>query len=591
MQEGTKAEQILRFGVFELDLRTGELWKNGMKVRIQEKPFQLLALLLERPGDVVTREELRQKLWSVDTFVDFDHSVNTAVNKLREALGDSANNPRFIQTLARRGYRFIAPLDKTCVKSTADSMPSQDKIRLVVLPLENLSGNPEEEYFVDGMTEELITHLGAFHPERLGVIARSSVMKFKHTEKTISEIGAELDVDYVIEGSIRRAGNRVRTSIQLIQVSDQTHLWAQSYEGHLDNALALQYDLARAISRQIQIKLTPEQKSGSEGQRPLNIHACDAYLKGRFYWNQMSGEGFKKGLQAFEQAIAEDPDYAPAYAGISDCYWKLGQFDMLPPSEAYTKAEANALKALELDDSLAEAHASLGAVRWQKWDHQGAEEEFLRSIELNPSYAIAHAWYSFFLLSMGRSAEAFAEVKAGLTLDPLGALTNVMLGGYYHFNRQYDRAIEQYRKTIDLHPYFVPTYLLLGSALLTCSMIVNAIEVFKKAAEISGYKITLAYLGVAYAMSGHSGKTLDMLTELQIMSKKEYIPPFAFFMLNLSIGKMEDASNWLETAFQQRDSNLLLLKVIPSHDALSSHPKIQSLLQQFGILPSDVPRK
>jgi TolB-like protein/DNA-binding winged helix-turn-helix (wHTH) protein len=446
-QEPQTVTPVIRFGVFELDLAAGELRKSGIKVRLQEQPFQILSLLLERPGQVVTRDEIQQKLWPDGTFVDFEHSLNAAVKRLREALEDSADNPQFVETVPRRGYRFIYPVEGHAARSRrwvwalalaalpalltlllalnvgglrdrlwprADS-PAK-RIMLAVLPCDNLSGDPEQEYFSDGMTDEMIAQLGRLQPARLGVIARTSAMHYKGTDKHVDEIGRELGVEYILECSVRREGDRVRITAQLIQVSDQTHLWAASYERELAGIFAIQSEVSRQIARSLEVELLPAERARPSGAGTINPEAYEAYLKGRYFWNKRTEEGIKKSLDYFQQAVARDPDYALAYSGLADAYL-VGIFvGYLPSQDNHPKGLAAALRAVELDDTLAEAHASLANFEIGNWLVE--EKELKRAIELNPNYAPARIWYAMHLSARGRHEEALAEGKKALELDP-----------------------------------------------------------------------------------------------------------------------------------------------------------------------------
>jgi TolB-like protein/DNA-binding winged helix-turn-helix (wHTH) protein len=433
-----QSHQLVRFGAFELDLRAGELRKQGLKVKLQERPLQILALLLENPGELVTREELRRHLWAADTFVDFDHSVNTAINKLRDALGDSAENPRFIETLPRHGYRFIGAVDSGAeVRNGRESaMPPVRRERrrwlavgavaaivvfgalfalnvgglrgrllssvgashgvplpkiesIAVLPFENLSGDPQQEYFADGMTEELITELGKIGGLR--VISRTSVMRYKGTKKPLPEIGRELNVDAIVEGTVRNSGGRVRITTNLLYAPTDRHLWAATYERDLRDVLSLQDEVARAVAGQIRIKVTPQENARLAATRPINPEAHRLCLLGRFYWNKRNEEGLKKANEQFQRAIEVDPTYAPAYAGLADSYLQLANNGLRPPNETMPKAKAAAQKALEIDPSLAQAHTSLAEVyKDYDWNWAASERDFQRAIQLNPNYATAH---------------------------------------------------------------------------------------------------------------------------------------------------------------------------------------------------------
>src|SRR5438876_7060283 len=403
-------DRAIQFGIFEVDLRSGELRKRGVKVKLQEQPLQILGILLEKPGEVVTREELRQRIWPADTFVDFDHGLNNAIRRLREALGDSAETPRYIETLSRRGYRFISNFGA----ATSGACPPRS---LAVLPLENLSRDPEQEYFAEGLTEALITTLAKIG--ELRVISRTSAMQYKGVHKPLREIAQELDVDAIVEGTVLRVGRRVRITAQLIDAPKETHLWAESYERDLRDVLTLQAEVAHAIARQIQIKLTPQEQAHFADVHPVNPEAYEAHLKGRYHWNRRGGESLPKAVQYFQQAIAKDPTYAAAYSGLADCLSVLGYWGLVPPDEGCGKAKGLADKALEMDHSLAEAHASLAfATMFYDFDFVTAEREFERSIELNPRSGMAHQWFGLSLGYMGRYEEGFTEVKRAVRLDP-----------------------------------------------------------------------------------------------------------------------------------------------------------------------------
>src|SRR5438552_8487247 len=319
MQGAHPSRGAVRFGVFEVDLRAGELRKQGVKIKLQEQPFHLLQMLLEHPGEIVTREELRGRIWPADTFVDFDQGLNNAIKRLRESLSDSPENPRFIETIPRHGYRFIANLGVT---------PGQIK-SLAVLPLENLSRDPEQEYFAEGLTEALITTLAKIG--ELRVVSRTSAMQYKGVHKPLREIARELEVDFVVEGTVLRVGRRVRITAQLIDASRETHLWAESYERDLRDVFALQSEVAQAIAREVHIKLTPQDLAHFAQPHPVDPEAYEAYLKGRYHWNRRSRDGLGKATQHFQQAIAKDPTYAAAYSGLADCLSVLGYRRLVPP--------------------------------------------------------------------------------------------------------------------------------------------------------------------------------------------------------------------------------------------------------------------
>jgi len=545
-------------GLFEIDLSTGELHKSGRKVPLQEQPFRVLALLVERPGELVTREELQAKLWPADTYVGFDEGLNTAIRKLRVAFGDSAENPRFIETIPRRGYRFIAPINEKAARdesgvpvaassrlgsgfvqiqdSTGESKRGvtiaaardtgiwssrrtrvlaaaaavilifagvvyfrirtqppaesarQSRMMLAILPFQNLSGNPNQEYFSDGLTEETITDLGQLSPEGLGVIARTSAMTYKHTDKTVGQIGHELGVDYILEGSVRREGQRVRISAQLIRVKDQTHVWARSYDREVKDLLDVQNDLGRAITEQVQANLNSEQEVELSRKRTLDPEAYDLYLKGRFYWNQRTPDAIRQSIHYFEQAIAKDPNFALAYSGLANAYNISNIIGAYTAEESLPKSRAAATKAIELDPFLAEAHAAMGMEKSHyEFDFPGAELEFLKAIQLNPNSAYAHLFYSnCYLMPMGREREAVTENQKAMELDPLSLPINNFMAVTYMFVGDYEQSYQQFQRTIAMAPNFPLAHDYFGASLMLTGRYEDGIREHEKAQVLVG---------------------------------------------------------------------------------------------------------
>jgi TolB-like protein/Tfp pilus assembly protein PilF len=582
VEEPAQTPRILRFGVFEVDLRSGELRKHGLKIKLQEKPFQVLATLLEHPGNVITREELRRKLWSEDTFVDFEHSINIALNKLRAALSDSAKNPRFVETLARHGYRFIAPVDKRVQAS-----PPSGKAMLAVLPFENLSNDPGQNYFSEGLTEEMITQLGRMHPRRLGVIARSTAMHYKGTEKRADQIGQELGVGYILEGSVRRTIDRVRITAQLIQVSDQTHLWAETYDRKLADVLDIQREVARRIAKSLAVELLPDQQKSLSRTSTRDSAAHEAYLRGHYFWNKRTEEGFQKAIGHFEQAIAKDPGYALAYTGLADCYETLGIYGGLPPGETAHRAKAAANRALEIDDRLAEPHTSLAFANLLfDWDWAAAEREFKQALDLNPNYVTGHHWYGLFLALMGRFDEAFAQMRNALVLDPLSLVLNSHVGWFLYYARRYDEAISQLCKTAEMDQSFPVTNYLLGLAYLQKEKINEAIAEFHKGDQLSNsHPAALSGLGQAHGLAGRKTEGLQYLERLRAVSKTRYVSQYFMACVWIGLGDKAQAFDCLEKAFQERSSWMAHLKVDPVVDGLRSDPRFKSLIERVGLPP------
>jgi TolB-like protein/Tfp pilus assembly protein PilF len=586
--EAAFASRPVRFAVFEMDLRSGELRKQGVKVNLQDQPFQVLALLVQRAGDVVTREELRHKLWPGDTFVDFEDGLNTTIKKIRTALGDSAENPRFIETLPRRGYRFIVPVQRTAGQAPTTESSAAEKVLLAVLPFKNLSADQEQEYFSDGMTEEMIAHLGMLAPRTLGVIAGTSVMRYRNTDKSIAEIGNELGVRYVLEGSVRRAGDRIRISARLIQVSDQTNLWSAGFERSLTDIFAVQTEVASNIADSLAVELLPEQRRPAGN---ASSQAYELYLKGRYFWNKRTEEALNKGADYFNRAIEEDPGYARAHAGLADCYAMLAWNTMLPPHSSLPKAQAAATKALKLDNRLAEAHTSLAFCKlFHEWDWQGAEREFQHAIALNPSYGVARPWYAFQLSALGRHPEAVAEARRALRLDPFSLAIGASAGLVLSLAGHHDEAIEQCLKTLEMDPTgFYQTHFVLGASYEVKGKFDEAVRSLETAVGLSiRNPHMLAALGHALAMSDRTQESLRIADELKQRASQRYVPPYNTAMVYAGLGEKDRAFEWLERAYQDRSIWMIFLKVHPMFNDLQADPRFRSLIERMGF-PSSTP--
>jgi TolB-like protein/Tfp pilus assembly protein PilF len=566
------SEGSIRFGVFELNFTTGELRKQGVKIKLQEQPCQILQILLQSQGEIVTREELQQKIWTCDTYVDFDHGLYNAIKRLREALGDSAESPRFIETVPRRGYRFIGLVEDR----HAGGIKS-----LAVLPLANLSADPEQEYFVDGLTEALITNLAKI--SALRVASRTSAMQYKSiANKSVREIARELGIDGIVEGTVLRSGDRVRISAQLINAVTDTHLWAEEYERDLRDILALQAEVARAVAAEIQAKLTPREQEQLARVRPVNPEAYEAYLKGRSYWNKRTPAGVNKGTEYFHQAVEKDPTYAAAYAGLADCGGVAGFWGFVSPAEGCRRAKAAALKALEIEET-AEAHASLGwAIIHYDFDTFSAEKEFQRAIELNPHYASAHQWYAHLLGYMKRWDEFLQEGTQARKLDPLSGIINVSYTGYFLFNHQWDRAIDHCLKALEFDPNFMPLRWMLANAYEGREMHEEAIRERKWAVEhTDGAPIFLAELAGSYASAGKGDEATRILEQLNEVSKQRYVSAYSLALVHAALKDTDEAFHWLDKAYSERSARLALVKIDPRLDYLRSDSRFQDLLRRM----------
>ncbi len=589
MNRSTESCRILRFGDFQLDLRAGELQKHGLRIRLQEQPFKVLVLLLTRPGGMVTREELHSTLWPGDTFVDFEHGLNNIMNRLREVLGDSSETPRFIETLPRRGYRFVGSvrsLEAEAVSPDASAVaPTPEQIHSVaVLPLENLSGDPSQEYFVDGMTDILITDLAQI--SALRVISRTSVMRYKGVRKSLPEIANELDVDAIVEGSVVRSGNRVRINAQLIHAPTDRHLWARSYERDEKDVLVLQGELLQAIAGEIRIALTPQEQARLANFTKLSPEAHEAYLKGRYYWNMRTGEGFKKAVEYFRLATEKEPRYALAYAGLADAFLLMSGYSVVPRTETIAQARAAAGKALELDSGLAEPHASLGLIAVSyDYDWSGAEREYQRAIQLNPNYASAHQWYGEYLALVGRFDEGIAEMSRAQALDPVSPIINTETGEVLFLARRYDEAIERLSTTLEMFPAYLRAHTWLARTYGQKGMFKEALAHLSKARSLDDTPYTLAFSGYVEALSGETAHAQKALDELVCLCKRQYVDPALIAIVDMALGHKTQAFAWLEKAFLDHSPRLTALRVSPEYDRLRSDPRFQALLHHVGLLP------
>jgi TolB-like protein/Flp pilus assembly protein TadD len=577
----SSSSQRIRFGVFEVDLQAGELYRQGRKLHLYGKPFQVLTLLLEHVGELVTREELQKRLWPEDTFIEFDDGLNHAIKKLRDTLGDSAHGSRFIETLPRRGYRFLGPIERLAGSAT---LARAETPKLAVLPFENLSGDPDQEYFSDGLTEEMITQLARLLGEWVGVIARMSSMLYKGTPKGIAEIGRELGVDHIIEGTVRRDANRVRVSAQLIRVSDQTHLWAENYDRDLTEILALQAEVAQAIAREIQIKLTPEEEAQLGQVQAVNREAYQAYLKGRFQLNMLMDETARKAVEFFQQALKIDPSYAPAHAGIAWAYIMQGGWGgRMLGKEAREKAIPHALKALELDDKLSEAHGALGMIKFFfEWDWAGAEQAFRRAMELNQSSSLTSSYYGLYLCTMGRAEEAVILAQQAEKLDPLAPITYVSLGISLNRAGRYEDSVQQCLKGLEVFPDFYGLHTVLGLIHLDKGKYDAAIAEYEKSQAITGgIAADISILGQALALAGREQAARKLLRQLE-QAEPERTTPVGLAVIYAGLGEKRKAIEWLEKACEERTAELVWLSKGPMYASLRRDPDFQRLLRTMN---------
>jgi TolB-like protein/DNA-binding winged helix-turn-helix (wHTH) protein/Flp pilus assembly protein TadD len=629
--------RIIRFGVFEVDLRSGEVRREGRKVALQEKPFQVLAMLLEHPGEVVTREELQQRLWSGDVFVDFERGVNTAIKKVRLALDDTADNPRFVETLPKRGYRFIAPVAPVTVPAVPPASSTEPprarrssprwvtlpaglgiglallalagrlwpprnvfagRSTLLVLPFQNLSGDVAEEYVSDGLTDEMIAQMGRLKPDRLGVFGRTTSMHYKGTALRADEIGRELGAEYLLSGSVRRSGSHVRVTAALVRAQDQVQLWTDTYDRQLNDLLRLQTEVAISIAGTIPLALSADDRARIALSAPVDPAAHLAYLRGLYYWNKFEPGAAPKAIEQYQRSIELAPGYAAAHAGLASAYTQLTVLGLAPPRDAYPKAKAAAAEALRIDPRLADAHNPLGwgALAYD-WDFPAAEREFRNAIALDPNAAEGYHGLGMYQAAMGRTDEALSTMRRALDLDPLSLHINHKLCVILYWARRYDAAIDQCRKTIDLDPRYA-----LGH--WTLAHVYDAKGLHDQAQD--EYFLSEEYMG------GDMGNLERERVELRtrgwkamlregvegwsaaLESAKDPGEAEAVAVIVASqwarLGEKEKALAWLERSYPSHDFLLAFLGVDPLFDPLRAEPRFQALIRKIGLPAPGVPR-
>jgi len=675
----TARGRTARFGPYSLDLRSGELQKFGSKIKMGEQSFRILCLLLDANGEMVTREELRDQLWASDTFVDFDHGLNSAVQRLRDCLSDSAENPRWIATVPRRGYRFVGQVDwqeENKVVLEEDSQPqtpdasrraepqavvneagevsislrpvadrtngngakpvlSADEpavgphltvrapeiptngaartrtvaltmisllvlsalayfgwrslrgvgptkqVMLAVLPFEDLSGNPGQDYFSDGLTEEIISQLGALSPERLGVIARTTSMTYKHTSKSVQQIGQELGVDYVLESSVRRDGDQVRVTAQLIRTRDQVHIWAQSYDRNITGSIVLQEEVARAVANQIEVKLSPAyaNRSARSHSDPL---ANEAYLRGQYFVNQFTAQGYWKAIDYFHQAIDRDPQFAEAYSGLADSYRWLIITDTISPSEGGPKMNDAARQSVQLNNSLAESHTALAGALMTFCDWPTAEGEFQRANALNPSYPGLHRLYAALLAAQKRHREALEEINQAMRLDPLSLPNNAEAVRTLYYARDYDGAIQQAQKAMQLDPAYYRIHFWLGRVYAQKGMHQQAVDESERVLKgTPDSTLGLTELAYSLAAAGQIGGARTILRTLEERSRSSWVPAYNLAIIHVALKENDEALRYLQKAYDEQDWALLVLASEPRLDPLRSDPRFVELCRKL----------
>jgi TolB-like protein/Tfp pilus assembly protein PilF len=590
------ARQLYQFGAFVLDPDERRLLCDGRPVRLPPKVFNLLLVLVTNGGHLLTKDQLMQQVWP-DQFVE-ESNLPLNISMLRKALAENQNAQKYIETVPKRGYRFVAEVRESSEDLAGEAQVIRGTViaeedisqagkaidSLAVLPFVNASADPSTEYLSDGVTESIINSLSRL--PRLRVMARSTVFRYKGREVDVEDVGHDLKVGAVLLGRVLLFGDQLIIRTELVEVGSGGQLWGEQYNRKPTDILAVQEEIATEISEKLRLKLTERERSILTRRYTEKTEAYQAYLKGRYFWDKRTEEALKKAIEYFQQAIEMDQNYALAYAGLADCYAVLGNFSFLTPAESYPKAKTAAIKALEIDDTLAEAHASLAWVKAHyDWDWPGAERKFKRAIELNPAYAPAHYWYALFLSAMGRHEEAIAEGRRALEVEPLSILPNAALGWTLFLARRHAEAIGQLRATAEMEPNFLFHWVLAG-AYGQKGMHEEAIRELSEAVNGTGNRaLYLAMLGHAYAAAGRRDEALAVLAQLQETGKEKYVAPFTIAIIYAGLGDRDRAFEWLERAYECRSWGLLWLKVDPSLDSLRSDERFTSLLRRVGLEP------
>jgi len=571
--------QTLRFGDFELDVAGYQLRRDGRPVRLERQPMDLLVLLVQRPRQLVLRADIVARLWPKDVFIDVETGVNTAVRKLRQALNDSPEAPMFVETVPGRGYRFVANME---VVLAADSAPSA--VMVAVLPFENLGSDPEREHLADGLTEETIAMLGQIDPEHLSIIGRTSSMAYKGTRKSVAVIGGELNVQYLIEGSIQGERGLLRIRCTLIRVRDQAQMWSASYDREPSSLLGVQQELSTAIAMQIKLRLSPERFESLSRRHTRNADAYDLYLRGRRFWNQLTPLTTCRAVEYYTRAIEIDRDYALAWAGLAEAYAAAPLNGDAPPLDVWPHAREAAAHAIRSEPNLAEGQHALGQASWfLAWDRPTAEAAFRRAVALDPSNAWAHSMLGHLLSQCGRHDEALRLMKRACVLEPLSSAHRAMSSQVSFQARDYATALEQARQATAVDPEFWIGYMMCGQAYEQLGETDLAFGALASAARLSGGNSKpLSLRGYLHAKLGQVDEAREMLGLLEEVSRSRYVPPYAMALVHAGLGEPEAVFEWLERAYLVHDVHLMFLTVDPKWDSYRVAPRFGILLQRCG---------
>ena len=580
MGDFSSSQTIVRFGEFELDQDAGELRRNGTKVRLQEQPLQVLQILLQQPGKVIQRDELQRRIWPSDTFVDFDHGINNAIDRLRKALGDTAETPLYIETLPRRGYRFKATVDGAASKPRAGGAPLDS---IAIFPFETASSDPDTDYLAVGIPGSVIH--GLSQVSNLRVISWRSAASEQGQHKDPLAIGRKLGVKAVLTGRIWQRANKLRLHVDLLDTANGEEIWGDQYDSDLTELFAMQDSISREVSQKLRLKMTGETESRLVRRYTENIEAYQLYVRARRWCEKRSAEGFKRGVEYLTRAIQIDPNYALAHAQLAQCISVPCYYGVVDPNVAYPKARAVAQRALEIDPDLAEAREVLATVLQNyDWDWPGAEKEYKRTIRLNPNYPMGHYHYSYHLALLGHAEEAIREITAALSYDPMSGVLNAARAFVLMLSRRYDACIEQVLTAIEVDPNMTLSYWTMGVAYEQKGMYEEAVSAYEKCLSLGGaIGYSKAFIAHAYGKSGDRSKALQALRELQEASKSTYIPVLAHVIAYEGLMKKEVALESLHRSCENRETNLVFLKTWPHFDGIRDDPRFGEIERRVGL--------
>ena len=583
MSVARSTSRIVRFDDYEVDLPAGYLRKRGTRIRLRDQALSVLAMLLERPGEVVTREELQRRLWPQDVFVDFEGNLNSVIARLREALGDSTERPRYIETVPKRGYRFVAVVSEL---PPPPSRAALARTRVAVLPFANLSGDPGQEYVSDAMTEEIITALASLAPQRLGVIARTTAMHYKGSRKDVRQIGRELGVDYIVEGSAHPAGGRLVICVQLIQVTDQAHVWAKKYDPEPPDIPRTPGEVAQSIAGELGV----DTGAGRRAPRipTKDLQAYSLYLQGRYQLGQYTPESIGKAKKCLEDAVARDPEFALAYDSLAELCMFLGLFGFARPTEVLAGGMFCVVRALEIDNRLAETHALLAMYRKElDYNWPEVERELACALELNPASPLVRFRYGISgPMPQGRIPEAVAELERALEVDPLNVYLRCWLALILYFGRQYNRAVEEANLALSLDPMHFLGYVGIGLVRCEQQRFDEAVAALGRATELSGgFPLVLGWHGLTLARRGDVAQARAILERLHAIARDGYVPPSSFAAIYAGLSEIDSVIDWLDRAIDARDPIVIPIKSVPYLDPIRDDPRYTALLRKMKLEP------